>query len=125
MNDSILVGRGRQITRIPREEWEHSLSESSKQIAATLNFMSEEHHFVRYFVAKMLPIIGKPLSLRFISHELNLPTTRVNVIIDDLEKHLTFLWRNDQGEVAWAYPVTVDSTPHQVTFSTGEQLYAA
>ena len=27
--------------------------------------------------------------------------------------------------VAWAYPVTVDTTPHHVSFDTGEQLYAA
>jgi hypothetical protein len=38
---------------------------------------------------------------------------------------MTFLFRNEQGAVAWAYPVTVDRTPHYVTFSTGEQVYAA
>jgi hypothetical protein len=25
----------------------------------------------------------------------------------------------------WAYPVTVDKTPHRITFNTGEKLYAA
>jgi hypothetical protein len=49
----------------------------------------------------------------------------VNTILDDLEKKLTFLFRNEEGAVAWAYPVTVDKTPHHLTFSTGEQLYAA
>jgi hypothetical protein len=38
---------------------------------------------------------------------------------------LTFLFRNEQGAVAWAYPVTTDTTQHDVTFSTGEQLHAA
>jgi len=38
---------------------------------------------------------------------------------------MTFLFRNKEGEVVWAYPVTVDKTPHHLTFSTGEQLYAA
>ncbi len=57
--------------------------------------------------------------------ELGLSRERVVSILDDLEKHMTFLWRNGQGEVAWAYPVTVDRTPHHVTFSTGEQIYAA
>jgi hypothetical protein len=38
---------------------------------------------------------------------------------------MTFLFRNEQGSVTWAYPVTVDQTPHRVTFSSGEQVYAA
>ena len=54
-----------------------------------------------------------------------MPEELVTEILDGLEKHMTFLFRNDRGEVTWAYPVTVDETPHQVTFSTGEQLYAA
>ena len=46
-------------------------------------------------------------------------------ILDDLEKRMTFLYRNPQGCVTWAYPVTVDRTPHRVEFSSGEKLYAA
>ena len=46
-------------------------------------------------------------------------------LLDDLEKHMTFLFRNAQGAVEWAYPVTVARTPHKVTFSSGEKLFAA
>jgi hypothetical protein len=49
----------------------------------------------------------------------------VNDVLDELERRMTFLFRNQAGAVAWAYPVTVDVTPHHVTFSTGEQVYAA
>jgi len=35
------------------------------------------------------------------------------------------LVRNSKGEVIWAYPVTVEKTPHRITFNTGERLYAA
>ncbi|MFC1976530.1 hypothetical protein ACFLXQ_09040 [Chloroflexota bacterium] len=125
MSETILMGRGHQITKIPREEWEHGLSKVPQHTKAELSFMSEEHHLVRYFVVRELPNIGVPLSPEFIAQELNLSVARVNVILDDLEKHLTFLFRNEQGAVAWAYPVTVDPTPHHLTFSTGEQLYAA
>jgi hypothetical protein len=38
---------------------------------------------------------------------------------------MTFVCRNAQGAVVWAYPVTVEPTPHRATFSTGEELYAA
>jgi hypothetical protein len=60
-----------------------------------------------------------------IAERLHLSVERVNVILDELEKHMTFVFRNGQGAVAWAYPVTVDRTPHRITFSTGEQVYAA
>lgn len=36
-----------------------------------------------------------------------------------------FLFRNSEGEVTWAYPVTVEKTPHSVTFGTGERIYTA
>jgi len=87
--------------------------------------MSEEHHLARNFVVRELPNVGEPLSHEFISQELNLPVSRVNVILEELEKHLTFLFRNEQGEVTWAYPMTVDNTSHHITFNTGQQIYAA
>jgi hypothetical protein len=111
--------------KTPREKWEHELSTVPQHFEAKLSFMSEEHHQVRYFVVRELHRVGEPLSPEFIAQKLNLPIAQVNVILVDLEKHLVFLFRNEQGAVAWAYPVTVDKTPHHVTFSTGEQLYAA
>jgi hypothetical protein len=87
--------------------------------------MSAEHHLVRNFVVSELPRIGRPLSPELIAQRLDLPEARVRIILEDLEKHLTFLFRNAQGAVAWAYPVTTDQTPHRVTFSTGEQIHAA
>ncbi len=87
--------------------------------------MSKNHHQVRYFVVKELPYFGKPLTPKHISDNLQLPLTQVQTILDDLEKHLFFLARNQQGAVSWAFPVTVDNTPHHLTFSTGERLDAA
>jgi hypothetical protein len=76
-------------------------------------------------VVRELPFAAKPLSPEVVANKLDLSVDRVKTILDDLEKHMTFLFRNSQGEVIWAYPVTVDKTPHHVTFNTGEQLYAA
>jgi len=87
--------------------------------------MSEEHHLVRYSVVRELSRTGAPLQPEFISQELRLPLAQINAILDDLERNLFFLVRNEQGAVSWAYPVTVDQTPHELTFSTGERLYAA
>ncbi|MFH0754204.1 MAG: hypothetical protein V2A70_06540 [Candidatus Omnitrophota bacterium] len=87
--------------------------------------MSEEHRLVHHFAVRELPIAGKPLSPELLSTALNIPVGRVIAILDDLESHMTFIFRNAQGEIEWAYPVTVEKTPHHVTFHTGEQLYAA
>jgi hypothetical protein len=87
--------------------------------------MTEEHHLVRDFAVRELPRVGEPLQSEFIAQELGLPLARVIAVLDELEKNMTFLYRGDGEAVTWAYPVTVDQTPHQVTFSTGEQIHAA
>jgi hypothetical protein len=125
MSETILMGQGHQIVKIPRERWEHHLSQAPQHTEVRLGFMSEEHHLVRYFVVRELPRVGEPLSPDLIAQELKLPVARVNVILDELEKNLFFLVRDGEGAVAWAYPVTVDPTPHHLTFSTGERLYGA
>jgi len=45
--------------------------------------------------------------------------------VKDLQKNLFFLVRNDIGEISWAFPVTCDITPHRLSFSSGEGVFAA
>ena len=125
MKDKLMLGLWRYMLKVPSSLWEKQISKAEKRFAAENSFMSEEHGLVHHFVVRELPYAGKPLSPEFVANRLNLSISRVKVILDDLEKRLTFLFRNRKGEVVWAYPVTVDKTPHHLTFSTGEQLYAA
>jgi hypothetical protein len=118
--DSLLLGVWRYLVPIPRPIWQGQVRGD-----AELGFMSEEHHLVRDFVVLEIPRVGKPLAPEFIAQELGLSRSQVVSILDDLEAHMTFLFRNEQGAVTWAYPVTVDRTPHRITFSSGEQVYAA
>jgi hypothetical protein len=124
MNKRLLLGLGRLMLPIPRSIWQQ-VAHGETSGHAGLSFMTEEHHRVRDFTVLELPRAGAPLAPELIAERLHLPVERVNIILDELEKHLTFLFRNAQGAVAWAYPVTVDRTPHRVTFSTGERVYAA
>jgi hypothetical protein len=71
------------------------------------------------------PSDRKPIPPALISAELNMSLSKTIEILDELERNLFFLVRNDQGEISWAFPVTVDKTPHHLTFSTGERLNAA
>jgi len=125
MAETILAGRGREIVEIPREQWENNLAEAPERMKPRLDWMSERHHAVRYFVVEELARFGKPIPPDLISERLRIHLEDANRILDDLEKHLFFLVRNDSGEVSWAFPLTVEQTPHQLTFSTGEKVYAA
>jgi len=125
MGESILVGRGRQISETPRTSWEDELSEAPARVGARLEFMSKEHHLVRNFVVSELPRVGRPMSPVSISRQLDLPLARVETILEELERHLFFLVRDSSGAVSWAFPVTVERTGHRLIFSTGERLDAA
>jgi hypothetical protein len=127
MTGRLLIGLGRHMIPIPipRMLWQRQVRKGAERTTADLGFMSEEHHLVREFVVRELPGVGEPISPEFIAEELNLPVARVKSILDELEKHMTFVCRNTQGAVVWAYPVTAETTPHHVTFSTGERVHAA
>lgn len=125
MKDKLMLGLWRYMLKVPPFLWEKQISKAKKKFEAENSFMTKEHGLVHHFVVRELTYIGKPLLPEFIANKLNLSISRVKVILDDLEKRLTFLFRNKRGEVVWAYPVTVDKTPHHLTFSTGERLYAA
>ena len=125
MKDRVMLGLWRFMLKAPASMMEKSVAREKKKFEAAKGFMTEEHRRVHHCVVRELPVLGKPLSPEFIAKKLDLPVERVASLLDDLEEHMTFLFRNKNREVIWAYPVTVDKTPHRVTFSSGEQLYAA
>jgi hypothetical protein len=125
MKNRLMMGLWRYMLSVPPFLWEKQIAKGKKKFAGHLAFMSEDHRLVHHFTVRELPIAGKPISPEFISNALNMPVGRITAILDDLESHLTFIFRNAQGAVEWAYPVTVEETPHRATFHTGEELYAA
>lgn len=126
MKKRALLGIGKYMLPVPSFIWRKEVSRKArKQARSSLAFMSEEHHLVRNLVVKELPHAGKPLSPEFISLQLGMPLERVNAILEELEKNLVFLFRNGEGSVLWAYPVTAEKTPHRFSFETGEEGYAA
>jgi len=49
----------------------------------------------------------------------------VQSIVEELERKLLFLVRNRSGDVAWAFPLTADRTPHDMKLSTGQRTFGA
>ena len=120
-----LIGVGRFAARVPEWLWRLLASRRSGDDQSPLAFMTPEHHSVRDFVVLEMPRRGTALTPEEIARGIGLPLPRVAEILDDLERHLTFLYRNPLGAVAWAYPVTVEHTPHRITLNGKERLYAA
>ncbi len=127
MKDSIRLGVGRYILSIP--PWlagaKKKLAKNRRRFEAAMEFMTDDHRRVHHFAVKELPKAGRPLAPEVISAALGISRERVFGLLYDLQEHMTFLFRNSEGNVTWAYPVTVDRTPHHLTFSTGEDVYAA
>ena len=125
MKNTLMLGLWRFMVDVPPAVWEKRRAGMKKKMAARLQVITPEQRQVHHFVVRELPRTGKPLPPESVAEALNMPLDRVASVLADLEIQKTFLFRNPQGEVVWAYPVTVEKTPHQVTFATGEQLYAA
>jgi len=126
MNEVILVGRQEQIIEADAAQWRKHVAHSHHQPSTHLSFMTRDHHRVRNFAVTELPRNGgKPLNAQFISERLSLPLAQVIAILDGLQQHLVFLVQQPTGEVRWAFPITIEPTPHHLRFSSGERIYAA
>ena len=95
MKNRLMSGIWRYMLAVPPFLWEKQVAKSRKKIQAALGFMSADHRRVHHCAVRELPRVGKPMSPEFIANELDLPPDRVKVILDDLEKHMTFLFRNE------------------------------
>ena len=125
MSKKVLIGRGNQMIAVPQSHWEQNLQAIPEHGRERLAFMTPDHHRVRYFVVRELVARGRAIGPEYIAARLKLAVEFVVEILTELERNLFFLVRDDQGAVAWAYPVTAEKTPHHLTFDSGEQLYAA
>ena len=125
MKNKLMTGVWRYLIGVPPALWEREIQRHRGEVHQRLAFMTPEHRRVHHCAVRELPRLGKPLPPELIARELNLDPELITRILDDLEKNLTFIYRNQAGQVVWAYPVTVEKTPHRITFDSGETLYAA
>ena len=124
MGDSLRLGAGQFMVPVPSFVWQRLIRAAASDARKGLSFMTDDHHRVRDFSVLELAHTGSPLSPSTIAERLDLDIGRVDDILTDLEKRMLFLYRSQGTDVTWAYPVTVDETPHRATFSTGEQAYS-
>lgn len=121
----VLIASGRKLEKKPQSDWQAAVRRATGNMRQRLSFMTPEHHEVRNFVVRTLPVVQRPLAVEEIAVELKLPEPRVQEIVEELERHLFFLVRNSVGEVAWAFPVTADATSHELECSRGYLTFGA
>ncbi len=125
MRNKLMAGVWRYIVGVPPFLWQKQIEKAVQRVRRSTAFMSPEHRSVHHYVVREMPKLGKPVPPELVAQQLSLTSERTEEILANLETHLTFLYRNSDGEVTWAYPVTVEKTPHAITFHSGEQLYGA
>ncbi len=125
MQKKLMTGVWRYILGVPPFLWEKQIEKAERKVKRSTRFMTPEHRLVHHFVVREMPRLGRPVPQELVAQELALDSERVSEIVRDLESRLTFLYTNSNGEVTWAYPVTVEKTPHSINFNSGERLYAA
>jgi hypothetical protein len=125
MRNRLMIGLWRYMLGVPPFMWEKQIEKVEQKAKRSRGFMTPEHRLVHHFVVREMPRLGGPVPQELVSRELALPPERVSDIVRDLESRLTFLYTNDDAQVTWAYPVTVEKTDHSITFHSAERLYAA
>ena len=123
-DDVILVAGGRDLHAVRERGFRDAVRDLPSHTAHRRDFMTDAHVRVREHVVREMRA-RLPLAQDDIASALGMPVPQVAGILDDLERHLFFLVRADNGAVTWAFPVTVEPTPHQVRFPGGDLLYAA
>jgi len=120
-----MAGVWRHTLRLPPGIARKKVGQLGKRARAEVGALSSEHRAVHHFVVRELPRFGMPMPPEFIAESLDLPLAMVASILSELEAKKAFLFRNEDGAVVWAYPVTAEATPHRIRFRSGETLYAA
>ncbi len=125
MKDTLRLRIGRYFLPLPAALWRRLIGRAADRIRAAGRRLGSEHRAVQHFAVREIARVGEPLAPAAIAAGTGIAEADVVAILAELERKKTFLWRDPQGRVTWAYPVTAESTPHHMAFSTGERLDAA
>ena len=125
MPEWMMAGVWRHMLRLPDQLGWKRVRQLGERAREVVGEVSPQHRAVHHFVVRELPRFGRPMPPEHIADGLELPVARVTEILAELEARKGFLFRDEDGAVVWAYPVTAEPTPHRIRFKSGETLYAA
>jgi hypothetical protein len=109
---------------VPERLFRLMVKRDTKKLARRQGLEPDQRR-VQHFAVREIPRRRTPIAPEVFAAELDLPLDQVSLILDELERRMTFLCRRGGEEVIWAYPVTAEETPHQVRMDGGEAFSAA
>ena len=124
MFERILLGLGRRMVPVPEWLFRPMVNRDANKLAKRPPLEPDERR-VQHFAVREIPRRCEAIAPEVFAAELDLSLDQVSLILDELERRMTFLCRRGGEDVVWAYPVTVEETPHQVRFDGGEAFSAA
>ena len=124
MFERILLGVGRRMVPVPECLFRPMVQRDTKKLSKRPVLEPDERR-VQHFAVREIPRRREPIAPEVFAEELDLSLDEVSLILDELERRMTFLCRRGGDDVVWAYPVTAAETPHQVRMDGGEAFSAA
>ena len=120
----VLLGVGRRMVPVPEALFAPLVRRDAGKLARREGLEPDQRR-VQHFAVREIPERRAPISPETFASELGLTLEEVAPILDELEARMTYLCRRGGEDVVWAYPVTAESTPHQVRIDGGAAFSAA
>ncbi len=124
MFERILLGVGRRMVPVPECVFRRLVGRDAGKLGRRPALKPDERR-VQHFAVREIPRRRQPIAPHEIADQLDLTIEEVRLILDELERRMTFLCRRGGEDVVWAYPVTAAETPHQVRIDGGAAFSAA
>jgi len=123
---TVLTAHGNTFERVDEAAWKNAVAAHVTHMPQRLAFMTPAHHRVRNAAVRLLPGNGgRPLSVQQLAAAARVPEREARAIAAELERNLFFVVREGEDHISWAFPVTVDPTPHELGFGSGETIFGA
>jgi len=120
----VLLGVGRRLVPVPELVFAPLVRRDARRLARRKGLEPDQRR-VHHFAVREIPERRAPIAPQTFASELGLTVEEVAPILDELETRMTYLCRRGGEDVGWAYPVTAESTPHQVRIDGGAAFSAA
>ena len=125
MNEKLLLGTGLALKTIPAASWRRFVAQAPIRSQNFQTKITQTHINIRNTVFEAMIRSGKTVPPQSISEILGLGLEEISQALTLLEQGLIFLSRMENGEINWAFPITVEKTPYRVQMETGKTIYAS
>ena len=123
--NTLLIRLKRFGLRVPHILWQRVISAEAKRSGENLEWFTPDHHRVRDYAVTENAATGAAVDPDKLASFTGLEEDRLAIVVDQLEKGKTFLYRTAGRDVDWAYPVTAEDTGHRIRLDSGERFFAA